>query len=228
MTERETFAARIRALRAKTVENGCTEGEALSAADMLAKLLRLYNMTLDEAEIRASPFENHKERHADEVGDRLWKIADACAFLTGARTWSSARGVYPIEVNFFGFSHEVEVARYMLEICAYAMRQEHHRLQIDAWPRVLKRSVLVPYLDGMADRLRSRIRAMKPPEPTGTGLMVIRNHLIDQAMPVKLQDISKPASRNLDPAYTDGLAAGDRVALNRGLRSAEDMLRLLG
>lgn len=45
--EREKIAAKIRALRAKTVENGCTEAEALSAAEMLAKLLAQYNMTLD-------------------------------------------------------------------------------------------------------------------------------------------------------------------------------------
>ncbi|MFN3584870.1 hypothetical protein [Phenylobacterium sp.] len=34
MTEREKIAAKIRALRAKTVENGCTEAEALAAAGL--------------------------------------------------------------------------------------------------------------------------------------------------------------------------------------------------
>jgi hypothetical protein len=32
MTEREKIAARIRALLAKTVENGCTEDEAIAAS----------------------------------------------------------------------------------------------------------------------------------------------------------------------------------------------------
>lgn len=46
---RDAISRRIRALRAKTVENGCTEAEALAAAELLADLLAKYNMTLDEA-----------------------------------------------------------------------------------------------------------------------------------------------------------------------------------
>lgn len=224
MTEREKIAGRIRALAAKTVENGCTEGEAIAAAAMLAKLLAQYNMTLDEAELAANPFARHTERHEDPVGDRLWKVADASAYLTGARFWTSAAGVWPREINFFGFDHEVEVARYMLEICAGAMRREHQRLKDERYPRVLKRAVEQPFLDGMADRLRQRIRDLKPPEPTGKGLVVLRGALIDKAMNergIALRDRNMRGSRSLDLAYLDGVIAGDRVALNRGVRGGQ-------
>ena len=63
MSERERIAARIRALRAKTVENGCTEAEAMAAAKKLAQLLADYNMTMDEADLRASPFGDHVHRN---------------------------------------------------------------------------------------------------------------------------------------------------------------------
>ena len=39
-----------------------------------------------------------------------------------------------------------------------------------------------PFLDGMADRLHERILALRPPAPTGTGLVVLRGALIDAAM----------------------------------------------
>ncbi|MBB5986014.1 DUF2786 domain-containing protein [Sphingobium lignivorans] len=227
MTEREKIAARIRALRAKTVENGCTEDEAIAAAEMLAKLLAKHNMTIDEAEMRASPFEQHSQSHEDRVGERLWKIAATVSELTGTRYWTSRPGVYPIEITFFGFAHEVEVARYMLEICAGAMRREHARLEREAWPRILRRSKLLPFLDGMADRLALRIRDLIPPKPVGTGLMVLHDELGAAASP-KTEPLRARGSRNLETGYLDGLAAADRVALNKGLtggaRQAEALI----
>ena len=121
--DREAISRRIRALRAKTVENGCTEQEAIAAAQMLSDLLAKYNMTLDEAEIRASPFTHHRESHDDWVGERLGRIAAAVSDLTGARYWVQRPGEKP-SIDFFGFEHEVGVARYILEVCASAMRRE--------------------------------------------------------------------------------------------------------
>lgn len=215
---RDAISRRIRALRAKTVENGCTEAEALAAAQLLADLLAKYNMTLDEAEIRETPFSHHRETHDDWVGDRLWKVAAAVSDLTGARYWANRPGERA-SIDFFGFEHEVEVARYMLEICANAMRRAVEQMNAELWPRIAKRSGVLPFLDGMADRLATRIRAMIPPVQPGTGLVPLRNALIDQAMPVTVRKRSMAGSRDLDTSYLDGLAAGDRVALNPGLRS---------
>lgn len=231
MTDRrERIAATIRALRAKTVENGCTEAEALAAAEKLAKLLAQHDMTLDEAEMRASPFERHQETHDDLVGQRLWKIADGIAHLTGVRYWVERPGEPPT-VNFFGFAHEVDVARYLLEICRGAMLREQRRI-IQSDVRLAhnpgrRRRAVAPFLDGMADRLRQRLRDMKPPEPTGTGLVVLRGSLIDAAMPVQTGDRNARPSRDRDPEYSDGVRAGDRVALNRGVTAGAVVQGLL-
>ena len=216
---RDAISRRIRALRAKTVENGCTEAEALAAAQLFADLLAKYNMTVDEAEMRASPFAHHTEQHSDWVGDRLWKVAAAVSELTGARYWTQAAGM-PTSIDFFGFEHEVEGARYMLEICAGAMRRAVKQMEAAAFPRVLKRHVALPYLDGMADRLAQRIRAMKPPVPTGTGLIVLHDALIEANMPTKTHQGRARGSRDRDDSYGDGWSAGDRVALNPGLTGA--------
>lgn len=233
MSGREKIAARIRALRAKTVENGCTEEEAISAAEKLAELLARYNMTVDEAEMRSSPFDRHHERHADDVGERIWKVAGAAAYLTGSQYWVSRPGVHPVEINFFGFEHEVEISRYLLEICARALRQHRdtlerkHRLLV---PAARRRQVL-PFLDGMADRLLIRIKALKPTEPTGSGLVVLRNALITQAMKdagIELDSGRVRPSRDGDEAYAQGWLAGADVALNSGLRGPGAAAGLLG
>lgn len=226
--DRDKIAARIRALLSKTVENGCTEDEAIAAAEKAAEMLARYNLTVDEVQMRASPFSRHTENHDDAVGERLWKVADPISALTGARYWQSPVGVRPIEINFFGFEHEVLVARYLLEICANAMRVQEERLRREnrlLVPRAQMRKV-VPFLDGMSDRLYRRLKALVPPAPTGTGLVVLRNSLIDQALGLKFTSQRTRPSRR-DDGYVDGLRAGDAVSLNRGLTGSQPAVGLL-
>lgn len=185
-----------------------------------------YNLTVDEVELRASPFEQQTQKHADDVGERLPSVGAAIAKLTGATVWQSLRGVHPIEITFFGFQHEVEIASYLLEICARAMRQERHRLATGEG-RFLKpgarRRLILPFLDGMADRLSSRILAMIIPTPPGTGLVVLRGDLIRAAMKaegVKLKSQNARRSNSSEASYADGQRAADKVSLNPGLAAS--------
>lgn len=230
--ERQKIAARIRALLAKTVENGCTEDEAIAAAQKAAEMLARYNLTVDEVKLRESPFSRHRERHDDEVGDRLWKIADAIGELTGARFWTSRAGE-PVEINFFGFEHEVDVAKYLLEICARAMRGEYRRLSNDLrlLTPVRRRWKLMAFLDGMADTLARRIKALIEPTSTGTGLIVLRDQLIDAALKdagINLDSRKMRRSRDFERTYRDGQRAGERVSLNRGVNGGSADQRRLG
>lgn len=228
-SDREKLAARIRALRAKTVENGCTEAEALAAAEKLAQLLADHNMTLDEADLRASPFTRHDHTGVGAVGLKLWKVALAVAELTHTRTWSGGRDA-PTGVTFLGLSHEVEVASYMLSICERAMQTEAANLMraVRGLPHIKQAAKVVPFVDGMADRLAARIRDMIPPVVPGKGLIVLRNALIDQEMARRGIEIeSGRARRPLDTAaYHAGRAAADKVALNQGLAGSDNLVAL--
>lgn len=51
MDNKEALKARIRALRAKTIENGCTEAEALAAAEKVMELLARHGMAPGDEEI---------------------------------------------------------------------------------------------------------------------------------------------------------------------------------
>ncbi len=226
MAERETIAARIRALLAKTVENGCTEAEALAAAQLAAKLLQQYGLTLDEVQLRETPFKLQTQRQDDLVGDRLWIVAAAIADLVGSRFWTSGPGVYPVQLTFFGFAHEVEISAYLLEICSRATRGQHDQLArgLALLRPHVRRMRLRAFVDGMVERLAERIRAMKPPAPpAGRGLVVLRDQLIDQALAdagIQLQATTRRSSRDLDPEFLDGRRAADQVALNPGLQGA--------
>jgi hypothetical protein len=220
-----------RSLAAKTVANGCTEDEAIAAAAKLAELLAAHNLTMDEVQLRESEFERHTEWHEDDVGQRLWKVAKGAAHMTGSKYWVSRPGVHPVEVNFFGFDHEVAVARYVLEICAHAMRSERDRMA-RRWALYVpakRRSLMVAFLDGMSDALLRRLWALKPPAPTGTGLVVLHDSLIVAAMKdagLGTQDRNERRSRDFERSYKDGVAAGERVALNPGLAGHTNAQRL--
>lgn len=228
MAERDKIAARIRALLAKTVENGCTEEEALAAAAKAAELLALYELDLDEVQMRETPFDRHSARHEDAVGERLWKVAGAVAKLTGAQWWISPVGAWPVEITFFGFAHEVDVARYLLDICARAMRTSQDALERrNALLRpARRRQIILPFLDGMASRLRERILALVPPRPTGTGLVVLRDQLVKAAMAeagIHLQDRATRSSRDHEASFEAGRRAADDVALNPGVSTGRTM-----
>lgn len=229
---REKIAKRIRALAAMTTANGCTEEEAVNAAAILARLLKEHNMTVDEAQMREQPFAKHREYVEDAVGERLWKPADGIAHLTGCRYWSSPAGLPP-SITFFGFDHEVEIARYLLDICRRAMTDGEKivRRSNALVNEARRRRRVYAYLDGMADTLRQRIRDLKEPEPTGTGLIVLRDALIKKALElegIELQDKRGRNSRSFDETYATGARAAERVRLDRGIAGPQrDEGRLL-
>ena len=51
-TELNRVKARIKALAEKTVSNGCTEAEAMAAAEMVGRLLERYALSMEEIDVR--------------------------------------------------------------------------------------------------------------------------------------------------------------------------------
>ena len=68
--------ARIKALTEKIVASGCTEAEAMSAAEMVGRLLERYALSMDEIEIRSS---RCVQREVPLGGKRRRPIAQAVA-----------------------------------------------------------------------------------------------------------------------------------------------------
>lgn len=227
--KRKAIAARIRALLSKTVANGCTEDEAIAAAEKAAELLALYDLSMDEVELRASPFSESEQDHdSDDVGDRFWVVANAISELTGTKSWVSRPGVRPVRHSFFGLAHEVEIATYLLDICSRAVRTECARAAREGeWALfrlAIRRSRRIAFLDGMCDRLAYRILALRPPRPKGMGLVVLRQALIAEEMErrkMRLKDANSRDSRDFDPSYRAGVEAADRVALDPGIKPPE-------
>lgn len=112
---------------------------------------------------------------------------------------------------------------YLLAICERAMRTESAAIMhaVRRLPHIKQAARVMPFLDGMADRLAARIRAMIPPQPTGRGLVVLRNALITEELARRGVEIETGSARRPMNwgAYRDGQRAGDGVALNPGVEA---------
>lgn len=228
--DRKKLVERIRALKAKTIENGCTEEEAAAAAEMVAKLLERYNISAEECDVRENEFNQYSHTQDDLVGRRLFVIADAIAYLVEVRYWIQRPGE-KATVNFFGFDHEVEIASYLLDICRNAMETQSKKIEHEN--RLLRENIrrrkTIAFIDGMSDRLAQRIKALKPKRPTGTGIIILRDALIDAELKnrdINLHDARTRETYDLDENYRRGLSAGDKVALNQGIRGTDNLQRL--
>ena len=218
--DRAKIVARIQALLSKTTTNGCTEEEALAAAEKAAELLSKYNLTMDDLNTREETVKIDSMNYSNHA---LWRVARAISILTGCKYWTTTNRHEYLKVSFAGLKHEVQIAHYLMDICERAVLEKERIINknLALLTPAARRRRLIPYIDGMIDRLAERIIAMKPEDKTGTALVVV-NDMIDEEMQrrgIKLFEHKSRNSRSLDDTYNLGKKAADKVGLNRGIDS---------
>jgi len=228
-TELSRVKARIRALAEKTTSNGCTEAEALSAAEMVGRLLERYALTMEEVDLRDTPC---VELQVFAGGQRRRPI-DGCvvaiARFCDCKVWLT-RSDLGVAYVFFGLETDAMLARYLFEVIASALRTEVAGFK-QRNPRlrdVRLRRASDSFLHGMVARVAARLAAMHAEREatvaaqrsTGTALILAKHQLVEtafRATQTRLVSARRPARRVIRSAYQDGLEAGNKVNLNRPL-----------
>src|SRR4051812_2995713 len=102
--------AKIKALAAKTVEAGCSEHEALYAAEMVGRLLDQYNLSMDEIDIREEvciqgevPAGSKRRMPIDGAVVPIARFCDV-------KTWHAKRPDGTSVYCFYGFEPDVAMA----------------------------------------------------------------------------------------------------------------------
>jgi hypothetical protein len=232
--------ARIKALTEKTVGNGCTEAEAMSAAEMVGRLLERYALSMDEIEIRASrcmqrevPLGGKRRRPIDGCivsiarfcGCKVWLAQATDEKGTGGET---ARGKRYI---FFGFETDADLASYLFNVIDRAVTTETSNFKL-AHPRlraVRLRQATAGFQHGLVARVADRLDAMhaereatvKAQRSTGTALILAKHQLVDAALretDVRLVSMSAAGAQVNARAYREGWAAGEKVNLSRPVK----------
>lgn len=220
---------RIQALRAKTIANGCTEDEALSAAAKVAELLDRHDLSLSDVELRASPcerrvFETHRKKRIP-LEDCVGAIAQFC----DCRVWREKTATGENSYVFFGLPADVEVAHYLAELVDGAVRAELGRFKTSAdyasFRHQERHLANASFALGMVASIADRLVAMKAARDqvnasTGRGLVVLKTSVVDAEFD-KL-DLAIRTHRGTSrmvsmAAYEAGGTAGASLALNPGL-----------
>ena len=226
-TELSRAKARIKALAEKTVSNGCTEAEAMAAADMVGRLLERYALSMEEIDVR----EERCVRLEVPIGGQRRRPIDGCvtaiARFCDCKVWIARDLVVPSYV-FFGFDADTTMAGYLFSVIDRAMatalvdfRVRHPELR-----GVDLRWSSTSFQQGMAARVAKRLDQMHrerdanvvAQRSTGTALILIKQQVVEDAFRdtrIRLVSIAGLSRARASGAFRQGLAAGDHVNLNR-------------
>jgi hypothetical protein len=222
--------ARIRALTEKTVARGCTEAEAMAAAEMAGRLLERYALSMDEIEVR--------EARCVQVevtsGGRRRRPVDGCvpaiARFCDCKVWlargDAATGA-PARYIFFGFETDTALAAYLFAVVDRAIATEttgFRRARPDLRAARL-RMATGSFQQGMAARVADRLARLhaereamvRTQRSTGTALILARHQVVEEAFRatgVRLVSASRIGHRHGE-AFHQGWQAGARVNLTR-------------
>ncbi|WP_426954374.1 DUF7168 domain-containing protein [Muricoccus radiodurans] len=235
-TELARVKARIRALAEKTVSNGCTEAEALAAAEMVGRLLERYALSMEEVDLRAEPcvqvevpLPGRQRRPIDGCVPAIARFCDCKVWL--ARDEDRSRYV------FFGFEADTTMAVYLFSIIDRGIRQEgsDFRSRHPSLRGVQLRQATTSFAHGMSMRVAERLEALHASREsevaaqrtTGTALIVLKHSVVEDAFRAsKVRLVAqRGAGIRLDGAYRQGYEAGERVNLQRPMGGpARDLL----
>ncbi len=228
----DKLRTRIQGLRAKTIDNGCTEGEALSAAAKVAELLDRYDLSLTDVEIREAPceeriYETHLKKRIP-----LDECVGAIAAFCDCRVWREKNAAGEARFVFFGLRSDVEVAHYLTELIDGAVRAELGRYKMSADYKRFRHQerhlANASFTLGMCASIADRLTTMKAErdgviQSSGRGLVVLKAAVVDtelEKLGLKLRTVQEGPGRMISPmAYDAGGAAGESVALNPGIRN---------
>lgn len=217
MSNRAQIIDRLRKLRERTVENGCTEAEAMAAMAMIGKIMDEHNVAMSEIDVReeAMSCETGKMDLGSFSRTPDWAFAaSAVADFTDTKVWRTMRAG---SLNFFGTPVDVASAVALMMMIKIAVTHESARWSARNPGR--GKAGAGSFRKGMVHRIQTRLRELKKPSvATGTALMVLKDQLVTEQfkkLPLNLT-FSKSArySRDRD-AYEAGKDAGNRVTLTK-------------
>ena len=221
----DKLKTRIQGLRAKTTDNGCTEGEALSAAAKVAELLDRHDLSLTDVEIREAlcerrEYETHRNKRIP-LGDCLGAIAAFC----DCRVWREKTPKGEARYVFFGLRSDIEAAHYLTDLIDSAVRSELGRYKTTpAYQRFLHKerhmanaSFTLGMIASIADKLTA-MKARRDQANTGAGrdLVVLKASVVDAELDklgLKLTTVRRPTRMVSPKAYDAGGAAGASLAI---------------
>jgi len=232
LTELDKLKTRIQALRAKTIDNGCTEDEALSAAAKVAELLDRYDLSLTDVEMRETPCERLEYETRRKKRIPIDGCIGAVAHFCDCRVWREKNQTGESRYVFFGLRSDIAVALYLTELIDTAVRCELGRYKTSRdygrFRHKERHIANASFALGMVASIADKLTAMKAGRDeannsTGRDLVVLKTAIVDAELEkLDLNLRRAPGGRRMvsASAYEAGSSAGASLAINPGIGEA--------
>ena len=227
---REKILGKIRALLAKTIENGCTEFEALSALEAAQNMIDAYEVTDADLELKGEKAEVrlHAAKDPHHVRDFL---AKAIGVFSNCEVWRKSNG----DIEYCGIGSDTDLAGWLhVSLASFVDRE------ILRYLRVVRREGYVGpnsklingFVSGCCGRISQRLLELHDksvPTSNGRALVVAKKALIDE----KLEELgisTKPRTvrtKKSPDAYLAGQTVGDNANFGRPIEGNGPTTKLL-
>lgn len=226
----DRLVQRIQGLRAKTVAQGCTEQEAMAAAEKVAELLDRYGLSLNELELQAQPCEGIGIQTNRRRIAPIDECIPAIAAFFDCRVWSERAQGAPLRYIFFGLRSDVTAAQYLYEMVERAFDTEtavFRRSDLYEEMKGDRRSATNSFQIGLSRGISAKLGAMRAARDetirsaSGRDLVPVKSAMIEEEMSKLGLHLSQRShatgKRVIRDAYTAGQEAGEKFEFAPGI-----------
>jgi hypothetical protein len=157
MTDRNSIIDKVKALLAKTVENGCTEGEMLSALDKVAAMRDAYDISDEELQLAK---DEAAMLHADppdlkDPHKLKWRLSYGISQFCGVQIFRSRRET---GLQCIGMPSDVQLAMWLLDTLADFVFAELYAHLIGCLAPKNERQIIIrSFTAACCDRITARL-----------------------------------------------------------------------
>jgi hypothetical protein len=222
--ELDKVLSRIQALRGKTVEQGCTEAEALLAAGKVAELLDQYGLTLSEIDMKSQSCASEGIETSRRRRSPLDECSGAIAVFCDCRSWYEMTPQGNIRHIFFGLPADVAGARYLYEKIEEAFETETGAFKrselYEQHPSAKRRSATTSFQAGLGHGICAKLDRLKAERAAafrasgGRDLVPVKRDVIEDelaALGMRLKSLQTGRKNLLAKAYKKGRVTGENL-----------------
>lgn len=232
-TQRDNLIDKIRALMSKTVENGCTEAEAMAALAKARAMIDAHEIT--DAELALTKAETAVLRSEPPGSKDAYQIkaylVRAIGKFTDCKGWRSREG----GIVFCGLPSDARFATWLMDSLAAFVRNEMASHLIgDVSVGADRKTVCRSFAMGCCVRISQRLEELCAQSATaatsnGRELVVVKSQAVADRMRQEgiMLRTGRASRAHLDgSAFAAGKTAGDRASFGRPVSGRNATLRL--
>jgi hypothetical protein len=222
-SEHKKVVGRVKALLAKTLDNGCTEAETMAAMEKAAEIMAAHDIA--EGDLQQKQDEHVVTRHTGNIDPFKvrWNLSSAVATFTHCRSW---RQRYDKTIVLCGLESDAEFAEWLLGALAdFVLREiESHLAERRRNGLPCSRTVSASFMHGMTCRISDRLRELSAQWIPSTGKDVAasptaRVEAFMKEEGIKVATASSNYFAALQDCFAAGKAAGNRASFARPVSS---------